>query len=1074
VENQGKAYELRERVDSAIESSRSGRFFQVGGKPLDIKYFGTPTPTPTPSGTGPTPTPSPTRTPFPTIPVTLTPGPTPTITGTHTPTPTPTPSATQKTVNFIALEGSHTDLLLQEDSGRLIVEQLPPTPTPSPTPTVTPFAQLCVSNAGLTAFNGQYQYGFWNFGVFGLLPGYQNQTYTELKVYKNEVLNPPTWQMVSTNTPGFVPNVYYYNTSSSITVPLVGWQSVLPEYDPAPIISQNPCPSQTPFPTATPPPTPTSTPLPDPFNWQTRILPVISNWTALAGGNPYIAFVPGSNFIAVSNDAYTWTLQALPYQVYYISGKKVAYGNGIFVALGAPINGGAYYTSTDGFIWIERVFPTINGQFRGYVDVQYGDNGFVAVGYLGISNVGGTPNQIARSVDGINWTIITPPNTTTDAWDCITYGSGKYVALGSSAGIYSTNGVDWIRFQYFFGGAPITVNFTSVAYGNGKFIGISSTNAEIYYSTDGISWTRVFSQVFSYSMRKIIYGNGKFLIVPSSGPQGAYSTDGLTWFSTTLPTGFSSVSDVLFHNNRFVLVSGNTGNVIFISDENVPTPTPTITGTPGFTPTPSGTTTPTPTPSPSPTPTATQVIQDTAAGYTTLNNASNQGFGLNPWSITIVNNAGQYIYSTAVRGVGNIDTADRSWAAWANPDLFNINRLDRSLQNPITQGSVLSAALAVAYRNGNKGLRVKEQGTNGRVVWEFAVTNDTYRVSAVTTDQTWPQTLNLAYSQTSIFDTLVYRRSNLVYDIGLYRRGDGLVSLTTLSAVADILALEFYVENTEQGNALNDLYFNSIKVAPYTPPPTSTPTPSPTFTATPTPTPTITPIAASFVCVRGSSQITNINATYSFFDYHNGRPRYISPGPGANFLEWSSILGQFRWRVIDQTNTAVYNSTGDVYFPWQASWFFGTTVTQNPCPTPTPSGTVTPTPTPSPSPATPTPTPTASTVMLLAADYIPLEITTNGTSYSISQFGTNNPSLTCFRGTNYDFIPFGLGSHPFVLRAALGDTSTAIPGTWNNSPATGIIGDRILFTPTQSTPNTIYYQCTIHSAMSGIISILDY
>ena len=106
--------------------------------------------------------------------------------------------------------------------------------------------------------------------------------------------------------------------------------------------------------------------------------------------------------------------------------------------------------------------------------------------------------------------------------------------------------------------------------------------------------------------------------------------------------------------------------------------------------------------------------------------------------------------------------------------------------------------------------------------------------------------------------------------------------------------------------------------------------------------------------------------------------------------------------------------------------------------------------------------------------FVPLEVTTSGLNYNISQYSNNNPTLTCFRGTNYDFIVNGLTSHPFALIAGSLDTVTQISGAYNNDTNNGRTSGRILFTPNQNTPNTIYYQCAVHSSMIGTIYIKDY
>jgi plastocyanin len=65
--------------------------------------------------------------------------------------------------------------------------------------------------------------------------------------------------------------------------------------------------------------------------------------------------------------------------------------------------------------------------------------------------------------------------------------------------------------------------------------------------------------------------------------------------------------------------------------------------------------------------------------------------------------------------------------------------------------------------------------------------------------------------------------------------------------------------------------------------------------------------------------------------------------------------------------------------------------------------------------------------------------------------------------------------HKFALRNNLGDTSTPVVGAYNNDTLNGIdANERIMFTPTELTPNTIYYQCPLHSGMSGTITIKDY
>ena len=106
--------------------------------------------------------------------------------------------------------------------------------------------------------------------------------------------------------------------------------------------------------------------------------------------------------------------------------------------------------------------------------------------------------------------------------------------------------------------------------------------------------------------------------------------------------------------------------------------------------------------------------------------------------------------------------------------------------------------------------------------------------------------------------------------------------------------------------------------------------------------------------------------------------------------------------------------------------------------------------------------------------YIRLEVTGQDYYYTIDQLGdTQNPNLTCYRGTNYRFI-FNQNEHPFALRLTSNDVNSEIPGAFNNNPNLGITSSAVYFTPNEQTPDTIVYQCTIHPAMSGLITIKNY
>jgi hypothetical protein len=95
----------------------------------------------------------------------------------------------------------------------------------------------------------------------------------------------------------------------------------------------------------------------------------------------------------------------------------------------------------------------------------------------------------------------------------------------------------------------------------------------------------------------------------------------------------------------------------------------------------------------------------------------------------------------------------------------------------------------------------------------------------------------------------------------------------------------------------------------------------------------------------------------------------------------------------------------------------------------------------------------------------------NGTSdYTFTGIGftqtTNDPVLYLARGRVYEFVNNSGGSHPFEIRVSNGGAAYD-DGVTNNGAASGVIRFEIPF----NAPNTLYYQCTVHSGMGNTISV---
>jgi len=81
---------------------------------------------------------------------------------------------------------------------------------------------------------------------------------------------------------------------------------------------------------------------------------------------------------------------------------------------------------------------------------------------------------------------------------------------------------------------------------------------------------------------------------------------------------------------------------------------------------------------------------------------------------------------------------------------------------------------------------------------------------------------------------------------------------------------------------------------------------------------------------------------------------------------------------------------------------------------------------------------------------------------------TNDPALYLARGAVYEFVN-NMGAHPFRIQSTPnGSTGTQYNnGVTNNDVSNGTLRFEIPF----NAPNTLYYQCTAHAGMGGIITI---
>lgn len=153
------------------------------------------------------------------------------------------------------------------------------------------------------------------------------------------------------------------------------------------------------------------------------------------------------------------------------------------------------------------------------------------------------------AVEG-NWTDVTLPASAN--WTSVCYGNGKYVAVarGSTTAIYSTNGTSWNSATL-----PASASWSSVCYGNGRFVAVANGSTSAAYSTDGGETWNSATMPTSRNWRGVCYGNGKFIAVGNDGYYATSTDGGETWTEAQFTTGESGTYySVCYGNGKFVAI----------------------------------------------------------------------------------------------------------------------------------------------------------------------------------------------------------------------------------------------------------------------------------------------------------------------------------------------------------------------------------------------------------------------------------------------------------------------------------------------------------------------------------------
>jgi len=213
-----------------------------------------------------------------------------------------------------------------------------------------------------------------------------------------------------------------------------------------------------------------------------------SRFVAIANGST------SSSVVAPTALTTTWSAGAATGKSDLVS---IAYGNGVYIAVGGTTNTASAVSATD---------PT------------------------------GTGAWIDRS------SAITA--TSTGFYNAIAFGNGYFVAINGGGGNKTSTSQANPGLWAAGGNLPASTTWTSVAFGNNRFVALAITGAVAYSVDNATTWTACPSSTgttgsilsSSYTWSKISYGQGLFFAIAQGTTVCATSPDGINWTVRAMPS----------------------------------------------------------------------------------------------------------------------------------------------------------------------------------------------------------------------------------------------------------------------------------------------------------------------------------------------------------------------------------------------------------------------------------------------------------------------------------------------------------------------------------------------------------
>jgi hypothetical protein len=239
---------------------------------------------------------------------------------------------------------------------------------------------------------------------------------------------------------------------------------------------------------------------------------------------------------------------------YGFSYGAFAYGAGVFIG---SLNAVQMARSVDGINWTIVSPPAAAGAAK----LEFGGGVF--------AYVRSGSNQIYTSPDGTTWTARTLPSSAT--WGGIGYGNGTWIVTNGAGG--TARSVDGGQTWSAGGALPAAFVANSLAFGNGVWVAtLNNLEQRVVYSLDnGLSWAFTGNiHGSSTNWQRVRYVGGIFYVVSSGGTTCYKSSDGINWTAANSLVAMTNFSIEWVADSRLHYVAvGNAGSSTTVTNSGV-------------------------------------------------------------------------------------------------------------------------------------------------------------------------------------------------------------------------------------------------------------------------------------------------------------------------------------------------------------------------------------------------------------------------------------------------------------------------------------------------------------------------